>query len=324
MNNILIFSPLNLNIGGGVNVYCESLVQLFNQNHLFNLNVASIYPHNEHFFGLRYNKSELKQFLINSDASILHLNGYTSQMLSQIVPIAKRTNRKIVYTPHWHPFWTMSKSILKKLYFSFYVAPYLKDVDMIVCINKEEVNFFSKYTDKIRLIPHWSRLNEYEGNPTPKKNNMILYVGSLTHPNKGFKNLYKIPVGKYEIHCVGKGDVQLREDMVQHKKISDSELTQLYRQSSLVVVPSKYEAFSYVSLEAMCNGTPIVISDRVRFGDFISGHKACRVYNYDDNSDFIHAIESTIGTNFDPTPIRDLFSPSKALNKYTDMYNSLL
>lgn len=94
---------------------------------------------------------------------------------------------------------------------------------------------------------------------------MVLFVGR-NDTNKGIEHLYSLP-DNYRVHCVCKGTVK-RNDFILHQNLGDAELACLYRQASVVVVPSRYEAFSLVALEALQYHTPVVISERVRIGDY--------------------------------------------------------
>lgn len=152
---------------------------------------------------------------------------------------------------------------------------------------------------------------------------MILFVGRVDDPVKGFQHLYSIPEGKYEIHCVGKGTIKQRGDIIQHINIPNEELIQLYAQASLVVVPSKYEAFSYVTLESLCYGTPVVMSENVRIADHLKGIKGYSIFKYGDNKDFIKKIEETIGENVEITKIMSIFNPEKIRLAYKKLYLSV-
>jgi glycosyltransferase involved in cell wall biosynthesis len=144
-------------------------------------------------------------------------------------------------------------------------------VDLVFNINKDDSVQFRKSHSNVLTIPHWSKF-EHPVKDIKKDPKMILFVGRLNESNKGFEHLYHLPEGLYEIHCVGNGDITMRSDMIHHTNISDNELMDLYLKASLLVVPSRYEAFSYVSIEALMCNTPIVISDRVRIADYLQGN----------------------------------------------------
>ncbi len=322
MIKILTFAPHdNPNTGGGTVEYCKALEDLFKMSSDINISESEILPHNS-LLGLKYDNKSLSNYLKSEKPDIIHINGYTSLLTAQLVPLAKQLNIKIVYTAHWHPFYTMRNSWIKKLYFHIFVKPYLKYMDAIIAINNEDYSFFKKFTSKVHLIHHWIR-KEVSETHQKKINNQILFVGSLVHPNKGFKYLFNLPENKYRIVCIGKGDAKLRSDMKQYTSVSEEELIKLYSDSSVVVIPSKYEAFSYVALESLCLGTPIVISNSVRIIDHLKDFSGVQIFNRNSPEIFNECINSIIGYTFDNTSILTKFSKQEAHQKYRELYTSL-
>lgn len=311
--------------GGGIRVYNESLVELFNEDKNFDVCIYKKLPYKS-ILGNKYTYEELYKDIKKIDPDIIHVNGYASLLVKQIVKIANILKIRVAYTPHWHPFNTMRMSVLKKIHFYIFVRPYVKKVNSVLCINNDEYKYFSIINKSVKLVPHWIR-NDVENTEIPNiKNNkkLILFVGNLFYKNKGFDYLKSIPENKYEIHCVGRGDISLRGDMIQHIDVSDNELIQLYRQASLLVVPSHYEAFSYVSLEALCNGTPVVMSDRVRIADYLKNISGYTIFKYGNVEDFLSKIDQTIGKKVDVQKIKERFSKSCAKINYIEFYNNIL
>ena len=112
----------------------------------------------------------------------------------------------------------------------------------------------------------------------------------------------------------------MRDDFHQHVNIQDSELAKLYAEASLVVVPSKYEAFSYAALEALTHGTPVVMSERVRIADYLHGIHGVQIFQYGNYDDFLKKIESTIGNSVDKELVCNTFSPENIREKYRSLY----
>ena len=149
---------------------------------------------------------------------------------------------------------------------------------------------------------------------------MILFVGR-NEENKGIDYLYKLP-SKYVVHCVTKGKLQ-RSDFIVHSDVSDEELDLLYRKASLVVIPSRYEAFSYVALEAFAHGTPIVMSDRVQIANYLEGKSGYSIFSYGDYQDFLSAVDKTIGIDVDVNGILSIFDKNVIKNKYANIYKQV-
>ena len=144
----------------------------------------------------------------------------------------------------------------------------------------------------------------------------------MSDVNKGVEHLYHLPEGKYEIHTVGVGDIPVRSDIFRHINIPLEELEELYERASLLVVPSKYEAFSYVSLEALVKGTPSLVSQGVRIADYLTDIKGCYVFNFHDYDAFVRGVEQTIGSNVDVDGVLRLFSPERVKDLYRSVFES--
>lgn len=323
---VLIFSqhPRGTS-GGGILRYCQELQKIFanNQNNI-DVRLIQGMPYQHKFWSAKYDSNELTDAIVKSGCDIVHVNGYATLGVSQVIETAHRLGKKIVYTPHWHPFKTLRRPILGKLFFKIMLEWKIRHwIDKIITFNNEDTLFFKKINPNVSKIPHWINSNS-SITKQQKKTNQILFVGGrLNDSNKGTEHLFSIPVNKYDIHIVGSGEIDLRNDMTLHSNISDSELFELYRQSSLVVVPSKYESFSYVSLEALSCGTPIVISDRVRIGDYLNDCDCCRIFKYHDYAGFNKAIDDTIGMNDITDETLEQFSTDNAMKSYLEVYSHL-
>ena len=157
--------------------------------------------------------------------------------------------------------------------------------------------------------------------PDTKQGNMILFVGRNDN-NKGIFYLYTLD-SKYEIHLVTKGGVK-RKDFIVHNNISSGELSALYERAALVVIPSRYEAFSYVALEAFAHGTPVVMSDRVMIADYLKDCKGYNTFKFGDIKDFLQAVEKTIGQAVDMDKILPQFEKVKIKASYKNVYERVI
>lgn len=254
-------------------------------------------------------------------AEIVHINGYTAMGTAQALYLAHHYGKQVVYTAHWHPFNSLRHPFLGKTFFRFIIKPLVRRcAHKVVAINNEDLAFFKAFHPHVEQIPHWYAAEE-PASHIAKKKNMILFIGRINDPMKNFSTLYSLPEGKYEVHCVGRGELATRPDFIQHINLSDEALGQLYDEASLVVIPSKYEAFSYVALEAMSHGTPVVMSDRVRIADYLLGIRGYSVFKYNDDTDFLKKVEATIGSTVDRQAIKDLFAPERIKLYYKKIYS---
>ena len=305
-------------VPGGTDNYCKALYRTFCNDAECRAEAIADYPIvKSRLFHYYYKSKPLKEAIRKAD--IVHVNGYTAMGTIQAIRYAKQLKKKVVYTAHWHPFRCLRHPLMGKLFFNLMLKPFIrKCADVVVTINNEDTRFFQSFHRNVVQIPHWND-NIRQQSQTEKKKNMILFVGRINDPVKGIEHLYRLPAGKYEVHCVGKGEL-LRKDFIQHTDISDEELHQLYQQASLLVVPSKYEAFSYVALEALLNHTPVLMSENVRIADYLHNVEGCNVFAYGDYDAFVKAVEQSIGTNVETDKVREIFNPQIIKEKYKKVY----
>ena len=307
----------------GIDANCQGLIDLFSADpDIIMLPTIDYTRHTvpvlKQFF---LDKKEICKSIEELNPDVIHVHEVCTFSLIVAVKCAKQYGKPIVLSPHFHPFWALRRPLMGRLFFNLITKRVLRDVHTVFTINNEDTSIFNKVHNNVVRIPHWSRF-EIPAEKPNKNPRMILFIGRLNESNKGFEHLYHLPEGKYEIHCVGKGDVELRSDMVKHTNISNEELVELYQQASLLVVPSRYEAFSYVTLEALANYTPVVLSERVRIADYLQGESGVSCFYYQDYEDFVLKVEKTIGSQVNPQRISRHFSPDLIKKQYKEAYIS--
>ena len=306
---------------GGIKRHCVDLCSLFQNDNKISIKMMSdnavryIPVIRKMLFRGLYNKLKMD----NSD--IMHIHGFAEFAVVQAIIISKLLGKKIVYSPHFHPMKYLQHPILGKIFFICLLRPVLSFVSEIITISKEDTMFFKKYHSNVVQIPHYYKGQSCSSTSISKKTNMILFVGR-NEANKGLDHLYKLP-SKYEVHCVTKGVLQ-RKDFIMHSDISDQELGKLYSEAALVVIPSRYEAFSYVALEAFAHGTPVVMSDRVQIASYLKGKSGYRIFKYADYQDFLTAVEHTINMTVDVDGIMSMFDRKKIKEQYEEAYCQLV
>jgi len=197
-----------------------------------------------------------------------------------------------------------------------------KYADVVVTLNDEDTRFFKKIHNNVVRIPHWIEDKISDHQPIEKVSNMVLFVGRVNDSNKGAEHLYHLSEGQYEIHCVGPCNRTLRSDMISHVNIPWEELNDLYAKASLLVVPSRYEAFSYVALEALSHGTPVLLSDRVRIADYLGGVTGVFVFEYQNYGDFCNKVKEALSMRekVNTNKVFEIFSEEKVKEKYRNIF----
>lgn len=323
MINVLELRPNPTSKSNGIDMYCNALKKMFEGDESISVLPVENYPMEKGgILKDRYKKGVLPALFNNCNIDVVHINGFASFSVIQAFWYAKRAKKRIVYTAHWHPFQFLNHPFRAKVFFYLFLRPLVrKYADVVVTINNEDTSFFRKFHSNVVKIPHWID-SESIDNKIKKDPNMILFVGRFNDVNKGAEHLFHLSEGLYNIHCVGPNEGNIRGDMISHINISDEELHSLYEKSSLLVVPSKYEAFSYVALEALSFGTPVLLSDRVRIGDYLNGIEGVSFFKYHDFDDFCDKVHSGLSSTVNRTEIHTIFSKDKMRNKYREMYIS--
>lgn len=325
MIRVLLIRETPANKSAGIDANCQGLVKLFqDDSDIRILPIIDYTKHSDPFMHqLWLDEKEISDSICKYNPDIVHIHGAYSFTLFTAVRCAKKYNKRIVLSPHHHPFYALRRPWLGKFFFHLVTRKALKYINLVFTINNEDTGIYSKYHNNVVRIPHWSKFKE-TSSFDKKIPNMILFVGRFDETNKGIEHLYYLPEGKYDIHCVGNGRIDLRSDMKSHINISDEELNKLYQQSSLMVVPSRYEAFSYAAVESLINNTPVLMSDRVRIADHLTGIQGYSVFRYHDYESFVEGVANTIGTRVEVEKVARVFDSNVIKDKYKKAYMSLV
>ena len=289
---ILIIRDKTYSFNGGIKRHCDDLYTL-----MFGYNKLDIIPvkdlpckYVKWIRKYKYNIKQLADYIAKSECDVVHVHGFMSIGTVQAINTAYQLNKKIVYSPHFHPFKYLQNPNLGRLWFYLFLKPILYKVNTIVTINNEDTYFFERFHYNVKRIPHWYS-RKVENSHVEKEANMILFIGRNSQ-NKGIEHLYRLS-DKYQIHCICNSSM-VRDNFIFYNNITDDKLVQLYKRACVVVIPSRYEAFSLVALEALEYHVPIVISERVRIGDYLKGNEGYRIFEYHDYAGFEKAVAELI------------------------------
>jgi glycosyltransferase involved in cell wall biosynthesis len=303
---------------GGIKTHCENLRNLLNSSQLFRVSLYSEFKQFRITFFKKkiYQIKSIETIITSNHIDYINVHGFMTILPVIVISIARKRNIPVIYEPHMHPFNTLNRPLAGKIFFMILLKPLLKYCDKILTINREEYKFFRKYNKNCHLIPHWID-RPYLPKNIHKENN-LLFVGR-NDPNKNLKFLYNLPKYTYTVTCVT-DKRPIRDDFIFCKNIDDVELNLLYDFASLVIVPSRYEAFSFVALEALTHGTPILISDRVRISDYLNNISGCTIFKYNDIQDFLDKLPVALKTSVDISNVTHIFSAETALKSYKQIY----
>ncbi len=230
--------------------------------------------------------------ILRSNPDLIHAHSYGYFQVN-ISGLNKRLrDTPFVLTPHFHPPWSMwggdKRKKLRKFYDKIFAPSVLNSVDRIIGVSHHEMELLQQIiefdTSKIRYIPNGIDFSRFEPIPSPAKfmnkykpkGNIVLYVGRLAS-NKGLEVLVSaapqvikenpnttfVFVGEDEgmkdklLNQALKSGVKDRLLFTGHIKDYDLFLS-AYAACDIFVLPSEYEAFGIVLLEAQACKKPVI------------------------------------------------------------------
>lgn len=236
----------------------------------------------------------LAKAILRSKHDLIHAHsyGYFQVNISGLNKSLRDT--PFVLTPHFHPPWSMwggdKRKQLRKIYDKLLAPPVLNSVDRIIGVSHHEMELLQQIiefdTSKIRYIPNGIDFSRFDPIPKPDKfrrkynikeeDNTILYVGRLAS-NKGLEVLIDSAPNVLKEHpdtrfvFVGE-DEGMKSLLIEKSKklgilnrilftdhIKDYELfLSAYAACDVFVLPSEYEAFGIVLLEAQACKKPVI------------------------------------------------------------------
>jgi glycosyltransferase involved in cell wall biosynthesis len=248
--------------------------------------VRSFAPHeNFHFPQLQSFTKRLRE----CHSQLLHLHGIHD--LPGPIAGFLENDSGIVFTPH---FGGSIYSRLGRIFFSFYrpiVKELISRVDALVCVSGFEASSlqeaFPESGKKIHIIQNgvdFDKLQKYQWHQPP--NPTILFAGRLER----HKNVDKIIIAFAKIRkdnpnirltIVGRGPakfelLQLSRDLELDSKIEwvdgaeRARIYQLFSTSTMVVMPSEFEAYGLVAAEAISLGVPTIVANATALSDFVA------------------------------------------------------
>lgn len=238
-----------------------------------------LFPNRNRFLYSR----NFKQVLINfSNISLYHINGLWEYPSIITAIIARKKSRPYVISPHGmlYPQALQRNKWLKKVIYSFFLKKDLRGAAVIHATCTEEMQHLRDMGIKtpIAIIPNAIELDGLLGRPiVPKRIKKFGYLGRV-HPRKKIETLLYVwsQLGSNtedaELVIIGSGDddymkyLQLETKRLQLENVTFSGfLTGLPKEEvletlSYLAVPSDFENFGMIVVEALALGIPVITS----------------------------------------------------------------
>ena len=227
------------------------------------------------FFLRGNNKLFIKKILKKINPNIIIIGGYKLNISNKYL---KKNNIKKFY-------WlerVYNKNIVKNLLRNFYLKITLKNADGIFAIGKEATKFYKSFNSKVYNLPYsinfQKKINYYQ---IPK----FLFVGQMIE-RKGINEILnvieKINTNKCKFTFIGEGP--LSKDIIRISKEKKNvkyyrfknkiSLNKIYMQNNILLLPSRYDGWGVVIIEAMARGMALITSKNV------GAYKEYLIHNY--------------------------------------------
>ncbi len=234
----------------------------------------------------------LMKSLASNDFDIYHAHSYGYFHVNASALFKHIKDTPFILTPHYHPEWSMwggkKRKIIRGVYDSLIAQKVIDSADRIIGVSRNEMKLLKDKLDvpedKIRIIPNG--IDEEEFTSIPKgdlfrekysiKDELVLFTGRLA-TNKGLLTLVEsMPevleefpdttfalVGEDEgmkSKIIKKAEkLGVRDSLLITGYIEDYDVFKsAYSAADVYVLPSEYEAFGIVLLEAMMCETPCI------------------------------------------------------------------
>lgn len=304
--------------------------------------------------------SPMLKAINKSDADVVHLHWIGGEMMS--ISQMARIKKPVVWTMHDQ--WLMQGCYhINPIHYEPYqIAPPSNWLDRWVLSRKkkafEGVKYYftspslwmKEYFDSSYLnnghsqcfvirnyidTKEWHPINKPEaramlGFDESKRHILFIASGKLLESfNKGYRHVQKlIEMCKdepYVFHFVGASVKVNYDNVVVHGRVNGaSELIKYYSACDVTLQPSFWENMSYVGVESVLCGTPLLGFDTTGVGEFIqqgiNGYKAMKF----DVEDMYLGLKQLLNTKFE-TPVEKTvpdYLPELNVNRYLELYRS--
>jgi len=229
-----------------------------------------------------------------------------------------------VITPHFHPSWSMwggsKRKTLREFYDTVVGKGTMETADLITCVSKHErdmlVSEIGISEDNIKIIYNGINWNDWEALPDKKifrnqypevSDKFVLFAGRLA-TNKGLSDLISAmkEVNQESVDLVIVGaDMGLGKDLVKealekgvkmHKlgHIDDDTYRSVLASAEVLVLPSEYEAFGIVLLEAAAAETAVIGTNVGGIPEAMSPNENGLIVEYNDVTNLAKSIANLL------------------------------
>ena len=240
---------------------------------------------------------KIRQSIKNIKPDVIYCHSTWAGVLARFPMLLIGKNCRVIYNAHGWAFLRDTAEWKRKIFAG--VERLLTNVtDKIINVSKYEYNTAVKYgINKEKMCVIYSGISANK-KPITKKITMpsdrinLLFVGRFD-PQKGIDWLLRVfsKCPRKDIHLYVIGDNVVSNGMEIEKKntekvtflgwVNHDELPAYYEACDAVIMPSRWEAFGLVAIEAMKYGKPVIASNRGALPELISNDETGFIFKLD-------------------------------------------
>lgn len=260
---------------------------------------------------------------------IVHLHSTFAGVIARVclLPLRPFLKFKIIYCPHGISFLTNSNLISKK---TFYIVEktLLFFTDSMICVSdyeKKTVISFGLSGKKIKTIYNGTPLKKENAlnYKTPGKNLNILFAGRLG-TQKGFDTLIpfikETKIKNITLNVAGIASEDIINDW-KHPSVNylgwcnAEKIKECMLSSDVLILPSRWEGFPMIVLEAMSYGLPVIASNCTSLPEAIIDSKTGWLFDIENMNQLENILE-----NITPESLKEISHASK--KRHFDLFSS--
>jgi glycosyltransferase involved in cell wall biosynthesis len=221
----------------------------------------------------------------------------------------------------------LAKKVIAKFYNSY-------------CSKKKIIVIPNSFDQSLRKYP--VSIQKFKNQFANSDVKIILFIGKLIR-QKGLKFLFNalkcVKYQNYKVVIIGnrsnywsKIKSSLKEDLLTKiqriDQLPQKELINAYAACDILVLPSEFETFGLVALEAIAFGKPVIISDRVGFGCYLESYTNIKIVKYNDTIELANTIDELLSKpkestyfNRNESNMINKFNNENITQKFIELYN---
>jgi glycosyltransferase involved in cell wall biosynthesis len=242
----------------------------------------------------------------NIQPDIIHVHSTFAGFLTRLLFFFKKQKVKIVYCPHGWSF-LMEIGIIKRWIFAFVERILAIKTNVIVNISNFELEKSIEYgLSAKKSVVIYNGISEKS--TSMKKSTLtinkkfinILFVGRYDK-QKGLDILLDLFAKNHfeniRLYIIGGSvleDIELKipQNVIEIGWIDNKDIDYYYQQFDAIIVPSRWEGFGIVAIEAMKNKKAVIVSNRGALPEIVINNENGYVFSLDNKEELVYILQN--------------------------------